>query len=260
MYDFWKMRRRFTTRCEIESLLCRTLLVHSFARIPADDVLIPSWTIDIHDPHNIASGFDPYFYLTDDGPNHGAATLTNEGLTLTTAAVADGNDVILSPIPVATVSLFRTAAALTPSTGKTIRIAWALKTGSTLTAYRLFVGAMTTIESVISTTAAHDAAVFFYDLTYSANWQFVIVKNGVPTLTDTGIRVLIETPYLLELVIRPGDYRVEIYINSAHVSTTVGTVDSTKAMYPMLAVETGAAAAKHVHVRGVLVELEHGTT
>jgi len=260
MYDFWKMRRRFTTRCEIESLLCRTLLVHSFARVPILHGVVQGWTIDAHEAHNIASGFDPFFKMVASTANVPTATVTNEGLTITTAAVGALDDAILCPHTQVAVSLFGTAAALVPLSGKTIRIAWGIKTGATLTAYQLFVGAMTTIESVISTTAAHDAAVFFYDLTYSANWQFVIVKNGVPTLTDTGIRVLIETPYLLELVIRPGDYRVEIYINSAHVGTTVGTVDPTKAMYPMLAVETGAAAAKHVHVRGVLVELEHGTT
>jgi len=258
MFDFWKMRKSYTTRLETESLICRTVLNYPFIKLPAISTLT-GWTIDAAEANNIASGFDPYFYYALTA-GAGAPTLVADGLTLTTGAAGAGNDIILQPHTVVALSLFGTAGVLTSAGGKNIRIAWAIKTGASVTLCMIGAGGMENIGSAVLAGGGDEQSFFTYNSALSPNWRFVIVTNGVAVYYDTLVPVLPDYPYLLEMVLRASDSRVDMYINSAHIGTTVGAVGAAINHYPVCFVETGEAAAKHIHVRGVFVEINHSTS
>jgi len=67
----------------------------------------------------------------------------------------------------------------------------------------------------------------FFRYTHSVNtgkWQFVTRANGVETITDTGVTVVVSTDYKLNIVVNPDGLKAFGLINGLNVASATATI------------------------------------
>ena len=123
-----------------------------------------------------------------------------------------------------------------------------ITTGASVTAAIVWAGLKLTNTSTVAT---DDNQVFvrYQDTVNTGKFQLVYSIAGTDTSLDTGVTVAVSTDYHIRLVIDV-DRKATLYINGVEVATSAALTTAIS-LIPYIGVQTTAAAAKAITVRGL---------
>ena len=200
----------------------------------------------------LAIGLDPQIMLDGTNVAHANCSYYVEGGYSLVTAGANGDQAIIAPRSATDTGAYKVSpwASITWGTDQKVTYECRIRTAANISDIILFAGLKS--STTIDYGTDNNQAYFRYeDGTNGGKWECVESYGGTDNQEDSGVTVAVDTDYHLVVEYKSDD-APKFYINGALVyeSENSQTADLT----PYAGVETDAAAAKTLHVRGQAIE------